>query len=34
VWTVNDAEEARALSAMGVDAIVSDVPRAIVDAVR
>jgi glycerophosphoryl diester phosphodiesterase len=34
VWTVNDAEEARALSAIGVDAIVSDVPRAIVDAVR
>jgi glycerophosphoryl diester phosphodiesterase len=34
VWTVNDADEARALSALGVDAIITDAPRAIIDAVR
>jgi glycerophosphoryl diester phosphodiesterase len=34
VWTVNDATEARALSAIGVDSMVTDTPRAIVDAVR
>jgi glycerophosphoryl diester phosphodiesterase len=26
VWTVNDAEEARALAALGVDGICTDVP--------
>ncbi|HMI84423.1 MAG TPA: glycerophosphodiester phosphodiesterase [Polyangiaceae bacterium] len=34
VWTVNDAAEARALAAMGVDAIITDVPRRIGDVVR
>jgi glycerophosphoryl diester phosphodiesterase len=34
VWTVNDAAEARALAAMGVDAIITDVPRQIGDIVR
>jgi glycerophosphoryl diester phosphodiesterase len=34
VWTVNDPVEARALSAMGVDAIITDVPRKIADVVR
>jgi glycerophosphoryl diester phosphodiesterase len=34
VWTVNDGVEARALSAMGVDAIITDVPRRIADIVR
>jgi len=34
VWTVNDAAEARALAAMGVDGIVTDVPGHIGDAVR
>jgi glycerophosphoryl diester phosphodiesterase len=34
VWTVNDADEARALSALGVDAIITDAPRTIIDAVR
>jgi glycerophosphoryl diester phosphodiesterase len=34
VWTVNDAAEARALSAMGVDAIITDAPRRIGDVVR
>jgi len=32
VWTVNDPAEARALAQMGVDAMVTDVPRAIVAA--
>jgi len=34
VWTVNEAAEARALSAMGVDAIITDVPRRIGEVVR
>jgi glycerophosphoryl diester phosphodiesterase len=34
VWTVNDAAEARALGAMGVDAIITDVPRRIGNVVR
>jgi glycerophosphoryl diester phosphodiesterase len=34
VWTVNDAAEARALAALGVDAIITDVPRRIGEAVR
>ena len=34
VWTVNEGAEARALSAMGVDAIITDVPRRIGDVVR
>jgi glycerophosphoryl diester phosphodiesterase len=34
VWTVNDGAEARALAALGVDAIITDVPRKIGDAVR
>lgn len=34
VWTVNDAAEARALAAMGVDAIITDVPRRLAEAVR
>jgi glycerophosphoryl diester phosphodiesterase len=34
VWTVNDAAEARALAAMGVDALITDVPRRIGDVVR
>jgi glycerophosphoryl diester phosphodiesterase len=34
VWTVNDAAEARALSAMGVDAIITDAPRRIGNVVR
>jgi glycerophosphoryl diester phosphodiesterase len=32
VWTVNDPAEARVLAALGVDAMVTDVPRAIVAA--
>jgi glycerophosphoryl diester phosphodiesterase len=34
VWTVNDADEARRLAALGVDAIISDTPGAIVEALR
>ncbi len=34
VWTVNDANEARALARLGVDAIITDVPRRIGDVVR
>jgi glycerophosphoryl diester phosphodiesterase len=34
VWTVNDAAEARALAALGVDAIITDMPRRIGDVVR
>jgi glycerophosphoryl diester phosphodiesterase len=34
VWTVNDVAEARQLSAMGVDAIISDVPSDMVRALR
>jgi glycerophosphoryl diester phosphodiesterase len=34
VWTVNDAEEARKLAAWGVDAIITDVPRVVIDVVR
>jgi glycerophosphoryl diester phosphodiesterase len=34
VWTVNDVPEARALSAMGVDAIITDVPGVMVPALR
>jgi glycerophosphoryl diester phosphodiesterase len=34
VWTVNEAAEARALSAMGVDGIITDVPRRIGQVVR
>jgi glycerophosphoryl diester phosphodiesterase len=34
VWTVNDANEARALAALGVDAIITDVPGAIVVALK
>jgi glycerophosphoryl diester phosphodiesterase len=34
VWTVNEAAEARALAAMGVDAIITDVPRRMAEAVR
>jgi glycerophosphoryl diester phosphodiesterase len=34
VWTVNEASEARALSALSVDAIITDVPRRIGDVVR
>ncbi|MCA1941238.1 MAG: glycerophosphoryl diester phosphodiesterase, partial [Caenispirillum bisanense] len=32
VWTVNDTAEARRLSGWGVDAIITDVPRKIADA--
>jgi glycerophosphoryl diester phosphodiesterase len=34
VWTVNDVAEARELAAMGVDAIISDVPIDMVRALR
>jgi glycerophosphoryl diester phosphodiesterase len=34
VWTVNEAAEARALAAMGVDGIITDVPRRIGEVVR
>jgi len=34
VWTVNEAAEARALAAMGVDAIITDLPRHIGEVVR
>ena len=34
VWTVNDADSAKALAALGVDAIITDVPGQIADAVR
>jgi glycerophosphoryl diester phosphodiesterase len=34
VWTVNDVAEARALAAMGVDAIITDVPGVMVQALR
>lgn len=34
VWTVNDAAEARALGALGVDAIITDAPRRIGEVVR
>jgi glycerophosphoryl diester phosphodiesterase len=34
VWTVNDVAEAESLSAMGVDAIISDVPAEMVRALR
>jgi glycerophosphoryl diester phosphodiesterase len=34
VWTVNDPGEARALAASGVDAIITDKPDVILDAVR
>jgi glycerophosphoryl diester phosphodiesterase len=34
VWTVNDVVEARRLAGLGVDAIITDAPRVIADAVR
>jgi len=34
VWTVNDPEEARRLRALGVDAIITDRPAVIVEALR
>lgn len=34
VWTVNDVREGRALGELGVDAIITDVPRRMGDAVR
>ena len=34
VWTVNDVAEARALARLGVDAIITDVPRRVGEAVR
>jgi glycerophosphoryl diester phosphodiesterase len=34
VWTVNDVAEARALAAMGVDAIITDTPKVMVQALR
>jgi glycerophosphoryl diester phosphodiesterase len=34
VWTVNDVAEAQALAAMGVDAIITDVPGVMVPALR
>jgi len=34
VWTVNDVGEAKRLAELGVDAIITDVPRVIADAVR
>jgi glycerophosphoryl diester phosphodiesterase len=34
VWTVNDVDEARHLAALGVDAIITDTPRAIVQALK
>jgi glycerophosphoryl diester phosphodiesterase len=34
VWTVNDVAEAQRLAGLGVDAIITDVPRVIADAVR
>ena len=34
VWTVNDVNEGRALAALGVDALITDVPRRMGDAVR
>jgi glycerophosphoryl diester phosphodiesterase len=34
VWTVNDPQEARRLSRMGIDALISDVPGVIAEAVR
>lgn len=34
VWTVNDPAEARALAALGVDAIITDVPKSITESVR
>jgi glycerophosphoryl diester phosphodiesterase len=30
-WTVNDPEQAKALDALGVDTIISDVPGAILE---
>lgn len=32
-WTVNDPDQAKALDALGVDAIISDVPRTILEAI-
>jgi glycerophosphoryl diester phosphodiesterase len=34
VWTVNDVAEAKTLAALGVDAIITDVPGKILEAVR
>jgi glycerophosphoryl diester phosphodiesterase len=34
VWTVNEVAEAQRLATLGVDAIITDVPRVIADAVR
>src|SRR5258706_9802958 len=34
VWTVNDVAEAQRLAVLGVDAIITDVPRVIADAVK
>jgi glycerophosphoryl diester phosphodiesterase len=34
VWTVNEVAEAQRLAGLGVDAITTDVPRVIADAVR
>ena len=34
VWTVNDADSAKELAALGVDALITDVPGQIADAVR
>jgi len=34
VWTVNDVAEAQSLAAMGVDAIITDVPGVMVRALR
>jgi len=34
VWTVNDVAEAKRLAELGVDAIITDTPRVIADAVR
>jgi glycerophosphoryl diester phosphodiesterase len=34
VWTVNDVVEARALAAMGVDSIITDVPGVMVPALK
>ena len=34
VWTVNDVNEGRALAALGVDAVITDVPRKMAEALR